>query len=90
MLEDGVRKLTSHLVNHRFNLDMAKLAAAKAALMARLIANEESGPLLGIFRTVPPPEELRQLEISGDWQRLNRLKATNPEAFWYWYQTSRL
>jgi hypothetical protein len=33
LLEDGVRKLTSHLVNHRFNLDMAKLAAAKAALI---------------------------------------------------------
>jgi hypothetical protein len=36
MLEDGARKIMSHLGNHRFNLDMAKLAAAKAALMTRL------------------------------------------------------
>lgn len=90
MLEDGARKLTSHLVNHRFNLDMAKLAAAKAALVAKLIANKESGSSLGTFRSTPSPEELRRLEISGEWERLNRLKATNPEAFWYWYQVSKL
>lgn len=90
LLEDGVRKLTSHLVNHRFNLDAAKLAAAKAALMTRLIANEESGTSLEPFRLVPPAAELRDFEIEGDWGRLNRLKATNPEAFWYWYHASKL
>lgn len=90
MLEDGVRKLTSHLVNHRFNLDMAKLAAAKAALMAQLILKDEAGASLESFRSVPPLEELRQLEISAPWERLNRLKATNPEAIWYWYQTNKL
>jgi len=90
LLEDGVRRLTSHLVNHRFNLEAAKLAAAKAALMALLIENEGSGSSLGAFRAVPPPEELRQLEITGERERLNRLKGTNPAAFWYWYQASRL
>ena len=90
MLEDGVRKLTSHLVNYRFNLDMAKLAATKAALVSQLILNEESGASLESFRLVPPTDELRRLEITGEWERLNRLKATNPEAFWYWYQTNEL
>lgn len=90
MLEDGARKLTSHLVDHRFNLDMAKLAAAKAALVAKLIRNETAGASLEVFRTVPPPEELRQLKIDGEWERLNRLMSVNPEAFWYWYQASKL
>lgn len=90
MLEDGARKLTSHLVNHRFNLDDAKLAAAKSALVARLIANEDSGQSLAAFRTVLNTDSLRELMITGDWERLNRLKSTNPEAFWYWYQASRL
>lgn len=90
MLEDGARKLTSHLVNHRFNLDMAKLAAAKAALIARLVKNEDAGLSLDAFRTIPPPEELRQLKIEGEWERLNRLMSVNPEAFWYWYQANRL
>ena len=90
MLEDGARKLTSHLVDHRFNLDMAKLAAAKAALTAKLVKIEDAGASLGAFRTVPPPEELRQLKIEGEWERLNRLMSVNPEAFWYWYQASKL
>ncbi len=90
MLEDGARKLTSHLVDHRFNLDMAKLAAAKAALTAKLVKSEEAGASLGAFRTVPPPEQLRQLKIVGEWERLNRLMSVNPEAFWYWYQASKL
>lgn len=90
MLEDGARKLTSHLVDHRFNLDMAKLAAAKAALTAKLVKSEDAGASLGAFRTVPPPEELRQLKIEDEWERLNRLMSVNPEAFWYWYQASKL
>jgi hypothetical protein len=90
LLVDGARKLTSHLIDHRFNLDMAKLAAAKAALVARLIAKEDSGASLAAFRPIPTNEELGQLMITGEWERLNRLKATNPEAFWYWYQASRL
>lgn len=90
MLEDGVRKLTSHLVDHHFNLDMAKLAAAKAALVARLISKEDSGSSLAIFRSIPTNEELGKLMITGEWERLNRLKSINKEAFWYWYQASRL
>ena len=90
MLEEGAKKLTSHLVNHRFNLDMAKLAAAKAALITRLIMNDGAGTSLGTFKALPPPEELRQLRIEGEWERLNRLMSVNPEAFWYWYQASQL
>lgn len=90
MLVDGARKLTSHLVDHRFNLDMAKIAAAKAALIAKLIGNVETGSSLAAYRSIPPAAELRELEIDGDWNKLNRLKSTNPEAFWYWYQASRL
>lgn len=90
MLVDGARKLTSHLVDHHFNLNMAKIAAAKAALMAKLVKSENAGVSLAAFRTIPPPEELRQLKIEGEWERLNRLMSVNPEAFWYWYQASRL
>jgi hypothetical protein len=88
MLEDGARKLTSHLVSHRFNLDAAKLAAAKAALMAIVIGSEGAGSSLEVFKTIPAPEEIRKLKIEGEWERLNRLMSVNPEAFWYWYQAT--
>lgn len=90
MLLDGVRKLMSHLVNHRFNLDDAKLAAAKAGLLTRLIAKGDSGESLDSWRRMPGMDSLRDLLIDGEWNRLNRLKAVNPEAFYYWYQGSRL
>lgn len=89
-LVDGVRRLMSHLVNHRFNLEDAKVAAAKAGLLSRLIATEGSNPLLSFWRTLPDPEVLHDAKIEGEWERLNRLKAVNTEAFWYWYQASRL
>jgi hypothetical protein len=90
LLVDGARKLKSHLVDHNFSLDMAKLAAGKAALVARLIAKEDSGQSLAAFRTILDFDALRELEITGEWERLNRLKSINPEAFWHWYQASRL
>lgn len=90
MMEEGARKLTSHLVNHRFNLDTAKLAAAKTALIARLVESEAAGSSLEKFKAMPSSEEIRQLKIEGEWERLNRLMSVNPEAFWYWYQASKL
>lgn len=88
LLETGRNSLRSHLIDHRFDLPAAKTAAAKAALLTRLIAKEDAKPSLTHWRTMPGLEALSSLEISGEWERLNRLKATNPEAFWYWYQAS--
>lgn len=89
-LEDGVRRLTSHLVNHRFNLDIAKVAAAKAGLLSRLIAKEDANASLAFWRSMPGLEDLRAMEIAGEWERLNRLKTINPEAFYCWYQASKM
>lgn len=89
-LSDGVRKLTSHLINHRFNPGAAKIAAAKAALLSRLVLAEDQGDSLIFWRTLPEIEEIGNLVIDGPWERLQRLRNTSPEAFFYWYQASRL
>ncbi len=90
LLEIGRKSLASHLVNHTFDLPAAKNAAAKAALLTRLISIDTGNPSLTSWRTMPNLDALRQFEIIGEWERLNRLKGTNPEAFWYWYQASRI
>lgn len=90
LLMDGTRKLTSHLINHRFGLREAKVAAAKAALSSRIIRTEENGESLGLYRALPDINEIREMEIKGDWGRLNLLKNTSPEAFYYWYQAAKL
>jgi hypothetical protein len=35
-------------------------------------------------------EALRTLQISGERQALNRLKAADPEAFFYWHKVSEV
>lgn len=90
LLEDGRKRLEGHLINHSFDPQTAKVAAAKAGLLAQLILNEATSDTLRESQTVPAPENMRLLEITGDWHYLNRLKAINHEAFWYWYQASKL
>lgn len=91
LLEDGARKLISYLVNHRFNLDDAKVAAAKTGLLCCGLLNEDNFNLsLADSRDMPDTDTLRSMNISGEWKILNRLKATAPEAFYYWYLASRL
>ena len=90
MLQDGVKRLTSHLVGHRFNLDDAKVAASKAALLTRLIVAEKVDVSLSALRSLPAPGILRELQLGREHIPLDRLKRTNPEAFWYWYQASKV
>lgn len=89
-LLDGVRKLSSHLVNHRFNPTIAKIAAAKAALLSRLILVEDQNESLSHWRTLPAVNEIGDLVIEGTWKQLQRLRNTSPEAFFYWYQAAKL
>lgn len=91
LLEDGTRRLTSYLINHRFNLDDAKIAAAKTALLcSALLHGHDLNLSLDDLRNLPDTDNLRSLNISGEWGILNRLKATAPAAFYYWYLASRL
>lgn len=89
LLEAGRRRLDSHLINHTFHLNAAKLTASKAAFLTRLVLNDEANNSLDHWRTMPDMEALRTSMISGEWERLNRLKAIDPETFWYWFQSMR-
>ena len=90
LLEKGRKSLESHLVNHTFDLPAAKIAAAKAALLTRLIAREDANQSLTHWRTMPGLEVFPTLEITGENSRINKLRSSLPEAFWYWYQASLL
>jgi hypothetical protein len=90
LLENGRNRLEGHLVDHRFDQQAAKIAAAKAGVMARLLLSEATSDVLRECQAIPTPEQIRPLEIGGEERFLNRLKAINPEAFWYWYQAVRV
>ncbi len=81
-LQKGIQNIRNFIFSETFHIERAIVPASKAAYLAALIRTKE----IVIKRYTNP------LEI-GDWlieqpfeTRLNKLKKTNPEAFFYWYQ----
>ncbi|MEI6644649.1 MAG: nucleotidyl transferase AbiEii/AbiGii toxin family protein [bacterium] len=90
-LIDAARKrLENHLIGPALDIDDLKVAAARAAGIAALIQTPNSPLSLDDFRYNPARVmELQSLRITR-YPRLNRLKATNPEAFFYWHKVDTL
>jgi hypothetical protein len=78
--------LNTHLLGSRFNLNPAKTAAARAALIATLLKAKRFDRALQQLGTVPTdPAVIRELRIDGRWQKLHTLRKTNIEAFYLWH-----
>lgn len=90
ILRKGVGQIKTHLINRKFLLNDAKLAAAKTALMAKMIrTNSTSTPLPVRFDT-KNINGIKLENLPGKLAVLNRLKAILPEAFYYWFLFSSL
>jgi len=80
-LVDGISKLRGFIYSGNFSSDSAILCASKAATLAALILKQET--------TIIRFE--KGLDLSAwnipnpDFNKLNKLKKTNPEAFFYFY-----
>ncbi|MBS0570161.1 MAG: nucleotidyl transferase AbiEii/AbiGii toxin family protein [Proteobacteria bacterium] len=86
LLWDGSRRLQSHLVGGRFNLDDARIAAGKVALLCSALLHNRLDLTPADLRYDGNAEALGPHQIEGEWQVLNRLKGANPEAFFYWHK----
>jgi len=85
-LQTGIRNLTNFIIG-RFNIEEAITAGAKVAYFSALLRNENP--------TLPSryngPNEITDWVIDQSSKpRLNKLKKSNPEAFFYWYKTYKL
>lgn len=85
-LQRGIQNIRNFIFSERFHLESAIVTAAKAAYLASLIQSGERK----IERFTDPMEV-------ADWQieqpfntRLNKLKKSSPEAFFYWYRAVQL
>lgn len=90
-LQDGIRALQNHLVNHRFSRDEARIAAGKVACVAAWIQRQPGGVTIEHlrFRADGVPQ-LHDLQIHAPWSMLGRLKGANPQAFHYWHQAQKI
>ena len=86
ILQDGIKKIDSHLVNVAFRLEDAKIAASRAALLAAVLKKGAKSKKLSDLRWKPEEaSSLVPLSLAGPLERLGRIKAAIPEAFYNLY-----
>lgn len=82
-LQLGIRNFTNFTID-RFNIDEAITATAKVAYLTKLIQSEE---ILKIEKFKNPLDIKDWLIEDQQYNKLNKLKKTNPQAFYYWYKS---
>ncbi len=82
----GIRNITNFIIPN-FRIEEATTAGGKVAYLCGYLKTDLTSPLL----RYEAPAQVTELEIKNQtYQRINRLKRTNPEAFYYWYHTLSL
>jgi hypothetical protein len=90
-LRAGMKGISSYLVVSAFSLPEAKIAAAKAAYIATVLMKGSAGEESDLIRFAPDKlEGLRDVQLQGELISFNKLKRTNPEAFYYWWLVSQM
>lgn len=85
LLEKGRRELDSHLVGYRFRREDLKTAAAKAALLARVLRTDSAPEFTDLRYDDSKIESLRNVRFASAFAAIAKLKTT-PAAIWYWQQ----
>lgn len=89
-LEDGIRKIDSHLLNDKFSVDRkAKITTSKIFCIANLLLNGKDFDFKNIFHQSDKIKELIDVALPAPYERLNRLKPILSEAFYYLWQGTR-
>jgi hypothetical protein len=85
-LQRGIQNITNFIISETFHIEKAIIHAAKAAYLSVLIRKEIME--INRFKT---PEEIKEMKIELPFNpKLNKLKKSNPEAFYYWYHATTL
>ncbi len=81
-LQKGIDRVKQFIISYRFVIDNAILAASKAAYIVTLIISENTE-----IQRFDKTTDLSKLNIENPaYNKLNKLKKNNREAFWYWLQ----
>ena len=82
----GIQRVTGFIFSEPYHLDKAITHAAKAAYMAQLIATNQT-----TFEKFKDPKQVADATIEAPHNtRLQRLKRSNTEAFFYWWKATQL
>lgn len=85
MLQSGIKRIDGFIVSERYLLDSAIKDSAKAAYISALIMSGETELTSYSLEATKELPGMTKLHT-----KLNKLKKTNPEAFYYWSMVDRL
>ncbi|MCK5816538.1 MAG: nucleotidyl transferase AbiEii/AbiGii toxin family protein [Candidatus Marinimicrobia bacterium] len=78
----GVKRIKNYIYSESFNIEKAKIMASKAAYLVFCIKNGSKN-----LEKYSSPDELKDWSIDDPtFGKIQRLKRTNPEAYYYWYK----
>ncbi len=85
-LQAGIQRVSRFIFSESYHIDKAITMASKAAYIANAIRYNKDK--IEIFSN---PLQMKEWSIADPiWPRLNRLKKSNPEAFFYWYKAHEI
>ena len=87
MLQSGIKKIDGYIYKGKYRIEDAIIDSARAAYLATSIEKSNAE----IEKYDGNPNTILAMELSPSVNnKLNRLKKTLPEAFFYWVKTSEL
>ena len=85
-LQQGIQRISGYIFSESYHIEKAITHASKAAYIATLIQYNAD-----TTETYKNPEQLKDWTIKKPINpKLNKLKKSNPEAFFYWYKIHEL
>ena len=82
----GIQRIKTYIFSESFNIEKAIVLASKAAYLATLIKTNTE-----IIEKYSNPLQMKDWIIDKRLNtKLNKLKKSNPEAFFYWYKIYQL
>lgn len=85
-IQTGIQRVSRFIFSESFHFDRAITFASKAAYMSALIKSDKK-----VIEKYKNPAVMKDWTIGEPfWPKLNKLKKSNPEAFFYWYKIFEL
>ncbi len=85
-LQQGIQRVERFIFSEPYHLDKAIPHSAKAAYLSRLIATDQK-----TFEKFKDPKQVAEAVIEQTHNtKLNKLKKSSPEAFFYWWKATQL
>lgn len=83
-LQSGIKRVKSFIFSESYHIEKAIISASKAAYLATLISTNTE-----IIEKYTDPMQVKDWTITNpEYNKLNGLKRTNTEAFFYWYKAT--